>query len=301
MLDFKVETFLCVAKHLNYTKAAEELGLTQPAVTQHIKALENSYRVPLFQKQHRKIVLSEEGKLLYNALTTMKHDDIFLRQQLTTIHQKKKNLLFGATLTVAEYLLPDHLSQYLKEHPHTKMQMIVANSEKLLAMINNGEIDFAIIEGYFTKSDFDYLLYSKEHFIAVGSSQMDFRNIHTLDDLFSHRLILREKGSGSRTIFEKYAEEKNISSNDFSSCIEIGNINVLKQLVIQNIGITFLYETAVQKELATKQMTIIPLDDFPLTHDICFVWRKNSIFKEHYHSLFEKFNRINPNNRERKD
>ena len=289
MLDYRLETFICVSKHLNFTKAAEELSITQPAVSQHIKFIEESYGVKLFHYAKKRLQLSEEGRLLLNAVTTMKHDEIYLRERLLKLQNEQNEITFGCTLTASEYLIPKQLSKYLKTYKNTNVKMVVANTKVLLNKINTGEIDFAFVEGYFNKNEYDYFTYAKENFIAVCGNDYHFQqNIHSFEDLIQETIIVREKGSGTRDILEKFAQEKNINIKDYKSFVEIGNINTIKHLVKQNLGIAFLYEVAVHDELKHKQMKQIPLEDMHITHDITFIYRKNSIFKQYYEDMFNQ-------------
>lgn len=289
MFDYRLETFICVCKHLNYTKASEELNITQPAVSQHIHSLEENYKVKLFTYDKKRLQLTQEGMLLLNAATTMKHDDIQLREKLLQVKNYKNELTFGSTFSVCEYILPQHINNYLVNNPDTNVKMIVANTKQLIERINLGEIDFALIEGNFSKSEFDSLLYSKENYIAVCGNDYKFKNnVTSFEDLIDEKIILREEGSGTRDIINKFAQEKNIEIDDFVNYIEIGNINTIKYLVKHNLGISFLYEATVIEELKNHELKKIDLKDFNITHDITFIWRKNSIFKEHYIALYNE-------------
>lgn len=293
MFDYRLETFICVCKHLNYTKASEELNITQPAVSQHIHSLEDSYKVKLFTYDKKRLQLTQEGILLLNAATTMKHDDIHLREKLLQVKNYKNELTFGSTFSVCEYILPQHIANYLLNNPDTNVKMVVANTKQLIERINLGEIDFALIEGNFSKSEFDSLLYSKENYIAVCGNDYKFKNdVTSFEDLINEKIILREEGSGTRDIINKFAQEKNIEIDDFVNYIEIGNINTIKYLVKHNLGISFLYEATVKEELKNHELKKIDLNDFNIAHDITFIWRKNSIFKEHYIALYNELRNV---------
>lgn len=293
MFDYRLETFICVCKHLNYTKASEELNITQPAVSQHIHSLEDSYKVKLFTYDKKRLQLTQEGILLLNAATTMKHDDIHLREKLLQVQNYKNELTFGSTFSVCEYILPQHIANYLINNPDTNVKMVVANTKQLIERINLGEIDFALIEGNFSKSEFDSLLYSKENYIAVCGNDYKFKNnVTSFEDLIDEKIILREVGSGTRDIINKFAQEKNIEIDDFVNYIEIGNINTIKYLVKHNLGISFLYEATVKEELKNHELKKIDLNDFNIAHDITFIWRKNSIFKEHYIALYNELRNV---------
>lgn len=288
MLDFRINTFLAVCKYMNFTKAAESLCITQPAVSQHIKFLESFYKVKLFEYEGKKLKLTSNGNMLYQTALTMKHDEKYLKnimkEELTNI----KKIKFGATLTIGEFVIPEKLHNYYKNNHQVQIDMIVSNTENLLAKLERGEIDFAFIEGYFIKNKYDYITYSQEKYICVAGADYKFKNQksgqkeYKLDDLLSETLIVREKGSGTRDILEKNLEDKNLNTLDFKKIMEIGNINAIKHLVENNDGITFLYEVAVQKELQKGLLKKINVIDLYENHNFYFIWRKNSTFSGIY-------------------
>jgi LysR family transcriptional regulator, transcriptional activator of the cysJI operon len=285
MQDFRMETFLTVCSYMNFTRAAEALNITQPAVSQHIHVLENYYGVPLFYYKGKKLYLTDAGSTLRSTATTMKHDEITLRDRLKA--GKREKLIFGATRTIGDFVIPNILAQYVQESPETEIQMSIDNTKQLLKGINDGKLDFAIIEGYFHTAEFDYKIYSNERYIAVCNRSYPFTcEPKKLSDLFNERIILRESGSGTREIFERHMEERNYSLQDFNKIVEIGSIHAIKALVSAGCGITFLYEAAVKAELESGFLQRIPLADFEISHNFTFVWRKNSIFNDRYLKIF---------------
>ena len=290
MLDFRVDSFLAVCKYMNFTKASEELNITQPAVSQHIHHLEQEYQTKLFEYKGKKLFLTPTGKLLLNAATTMKHDEIFLRKNMLQQEGETRHMVLGATLTIGEFMMPQLLSQYLQKYPTISVDLQIANTHQLLKKIDNGEIDFALVEGYFEKRDYDSLMFSKEPYIAVcGKDNPQSDKKQSLEQLLNEKLVLREQGSGTREILERYLESKNFSLKDFKLMLETNNIQAIKHFVMEGKGITFLYQITVQKELQQGKLKQVYLPDFPLSHEFNFIWRKNSIFTEYYQGIFQEF------------
>lgn len=287
MIDYRIDTFLEICKHMNITKAARKLNITQPAASKHIKHIEEEYNIKLFNYEGKKLSLTKEGKIFLSYATTLKHDDIYLRQKISTINLKNKKINFGSTLTTGEYMMPESLSRYLKSNQDINVNMIISNTNNLLEYIDNGRIDFAIIEGYFPKSEFDYIKISTNNFIGICSKENPLKNKEvSINSLLNERLIIREEGSGSRDIIDKYLSSENISISHFKNKIEVNNINVIKKFVEENIGISFLYEVAVKDELLNHNIYKINIQDFKIKHDFNFVFRKNSKFKEYYYNIF---------------
>lgn len=290
MLDFRIYTFLEVCKYMNFTKAAEALHITQPAVSQHIRYIEEYYQTRLFTFQGKKPVLTETGEYLLHAFTTLSHDQVYLKEQLLSMQKKKPALIFGATLTIGEYVMPRFLIEYQTRHPDTVLTMITANTHELLDRISDGEIDFAIVEGYFDKTQYDYLTFSSEPYIAVaGTPLFEDCRPRSLSELLDQKLIVREPGSGTREILEKHLEARNLSIHDFSGVSEIGNIPALKAVVSAGLGITFLYRSAAEEELKNGILFDVTPENFSITHDFTLIWQKGSMFASRYRTIFEEW------------
>ncbi len=289
MLDFRIDSFLAVCKYMNFTKASEELNITQPAVSQHIHYLEREYQTKLFEYKGKKLFLDPSGKLLLNAATTMKHDEIFLRKNMRQQHGEARHMVLGATLTIGEFMMPQLLSRYLQKYPTVSIDLQIANTQQLLEKIDRGEIDFALVEGYFDKREYDFLHYCQERYVCVASNDFKLDHVDDISELFKYNLIIREVGSGSREIIERYLGDRNFNVNDFANLIEISNINTIKQLIKNNHGVSFIYKIAVEKELESGLLKEIDIAGLSIEHDINFVWRKNSVFIDYYRQLFKLF------------
>ncbi|MCP1225377.1 LysR family transcriptional regulator [Sebaldella sp. S0638] len=283
MLDFRHETFLALCRIGNYTKTAEFLHITQPAVTQHIKFLENYYDVKLFNYEKKNLSLTREGKLLYDYAMTMSADNKKIRDILAEKDTESISVSFGTTLTVGEYVMPGILRKLLCKYPGSSVTMSVENTKVLLEKLKNGEINFVILEGFFEKTKYDSVTFSEEEFVAVCSPDSGLKNKQvTLKEILGERIILREKGSGTRDIFEQILYRHNLGIQNFTKKCEIGNINVIKELVKKNLGITFLYKAAVEKELAEKKLSRINITGFSEQYEFNFVFLKDSIYKKEY-------------------
>ena len=153
MLDFRMETFLKVCEYMNFTHAAHDLNLTQPAVSQHIKYLEKEYDAPLFARDKKKLTLTPAGEILRSALETMRNDENTMKIRMKESLCEKKILTFGVTMTIGEYAIVPSLSAFIKKHPDTDIHVRYANTQTLLSFLYEGSIDFAIVEGYFKLRD----------------------------------------------------------------------------------------------------------------------------------------------------
>ncbi|SDM46814.1 LysR family transcriptional regulator [Lachnospira pectinoschiza] len=286
MLDFRVTTFLTVCKYMNYTHAAKELNITQPAVSQHIKFLESSYGVGLFRQEGKKLILTEAGELLFEKMRQLKNDEEKLMKTISSDFNSKgpfftRDISFGVTMTIGEYAIARPISDYLKENPEANFKIHFANTEELLKNLDDGKIDFALIEGYFPKDKYDYKVYKTVDFIPVASKKHKFSTkVTKISDLFRERLIIREPGSGTRNILERSLSLENFKIADFKHFLQVENMHSIIQLLNLDAGISFLYKAAVEGELKSGKLEEIKLSDFKMKHDFTFIWQKKSIFSE---------------------
>ncbi len=166
--------------------------------------------------------------------------------------------------------------------------MSVANTHVLLERLKNGELDFIVVEGLFDKSDYEATLFSLEKFIPVCSPQSEFANKEvSFREITRSRLILRERGSGTREIFENILQKNNYSLQAFEKVIEIGNMAAIKKVVSNGLGITFLFEVAAKSEIENGSLSIINIPGFSEQREFNFVLLKNSFFRERYMIIYE--------------
>lgn len=293
MLDNKLQTFLTLCETQNYSQAAKKLNITQPAVSQHIQYLENYYQVLLISDKGKNFSLTEEGKALREYARILKANSEQILPLLKRIKNQAKTLNFGATLTIGEYTIPPILSQIFNEDPKINISMVVENTMVLQKMLWEGKIDFALLEGHFNQEQFEFKLMSNESFIGVCSPENKNANkISDFEELLEQNLILREPGSGTRDIIEQVLYNQNLSIMSFKRRIEIGNMNAIKELCHQNIGITFMYREAVKIELSQGYLNEIPIRNFDISHPFSFVYLKNSPNKTHIEYWLKKISSL---------
>ena len=285
MLDYRARTFLEVYRLRSYTHAADALHITQPAVSQHIRQLEHHYGCALFTKAGRGIEPTEAGEFLYRALDVMENDDARLRSELdalASVDAVRSPLRFGCTRTVADFVAPRLLAEHLARHPDERILMRTGNTSELVALIDQGDIDFALVEGSFDRKAFDSAVFSHEPYIAVAGEALAPAR---LEDLLDRRLILREPGSGTREILERYLAVRNLSVDDFAGAIEVASIPAIKACVRAGAGISFLYRVAVEEELRCGELHDVTPDDVSIEHDFALIWQRGSRYAESYRAL----------------
>ncbi len=275
MIDSKLITFIHVAKLKSYTRTAELLNLTQPAVTQHIKQLQEYYKVKLIMKKGRQISLTEEGNLLLKYAKELESNSLLLERMLRNKSAVIKRYNIGATMTIGEFVLPHLLGEYKRLHSNIDVIMQVHNFEEILKRLGNGEYDLGIVEGPFDKVKFNYLKMKDDELVLVAAPNNSFAGreaVNINDVIHSGKLILREKGSGTRMIFENKLLELGYDLSDVKIYMEVGSIGAIKSLVEANLGVTIISKAAVKKEVELGTLRIIPFEDVKIMREFNFIY-----------------------------
>lgn len=283
MLDIRTQTFLTVCETMNYTKAAELLHVSQPAVSQHIRFLEESYHVKLFARDKKALYLTREGEELRRVALHVWNDEQNLRKSFQENRDGKREIRIGATITVGEFILPQLLTDCMKRYPYSEVQATISNTRNLLKGLREGQLHMALVEGYFDRDEFESILYKTEHFAPYCGKEYVFsKEIHKLDDLMAEPLIVREPGSGTREILEKSLMQVNRSLEDFRQTIQINSMYAIVHLLENNMGISFMYEAAAKTGIRHGRLREIPLENYLVSHDISMIWSAGSAFRDQY-------------------
>lgn len=269
MLEQKLYTFIKLAECESTTQTALELHMTQPAVSQQLKALEIEYDIQLFSREGRRIILTNEGRQFYLMLKRM----ITMEQQFAEMIKQPavKTIRFGATLSISEGIMPELLPKMINHWKDIRFELTTQNTKELLRELEEGLIDFALIEGNFNQKKYAHSPIMKAKFSGFCQKGSPYKKFKRLEECISAPLIIREKGSGTRTIFESECETYNISVEDFLSSHEVDSIPVILNLVKSGAGITFAYDCAMQEGIKKGEIEEIVLENFSLERDFSFV------------------------------
>lgn len=277
MLDPRWNTFLAVCETMNYTKAAQRLCLTQPAVTHHIQYLEQHYGCRLFTYEGKVLRLTEAGLRLREFTRSMAYNEQKMEQTMAA--SAPISLRVGTSKTIGEYVIAPKVEQFLRAHPDASFSLLVDNTRELLRGLEAGRLDFVLVEGFFDRSRYDAQFWRRESFFGVCSPDHRLAGrLVTLEELEGERLILRESGSGTRAIFEDALRRQNRTLRGFSSVATISDFATIKSLVTDGLGISFLYAPVVQRELEQGTLARFDLADAPMQGAFYFVCLKNNLF-----------------------
>lgn len=280
MSDRRLQVFHAVARLLSFTKAAEVLHMTQPAVTFQIRQLEDQFDTRLFDRTHNRVSLTEAGQVVYeyaekifelygemeNAIREMT-DDI------------SGSLTIGASTTISEYMLPSLLGDFKAKNVDVKLRLRVSNTEGIVSMVENNVIDLGVVEGPVTNKNLLVEVCRTDEMVLIVPPHHDLAKLEraTAKDLAKYPLICREEGSGTREVMVEYLYSQGMDKHSVNNCLELGSPEAVKGAVEAGMGLSIVSSASISKEIKLGSLVAIPLEP-PLSRDFSFV-RQRQKFK----------------------
>lgn len=256
MLDYRYDTFYTLAKQLNYTRAAEELNITQPAVTKHIQSLQAELGVNLFIYEHRELSLTPSGEYLFQQLDQ-------LMPELHTIYRtltQNSQLKIAVGRTIGECFLFQHDTAFSAFFDREDIELSIDTTDVILPKLFSNNIDIAIVAGEIDEHKFTKTHFLNQRLVGICSPlNNEVRTATTLNELTHSFLILRERGAGVIQVLKRVLAQSGLSIPQFKKHTHIANTDAIKKMVIQNKGISFLFDCSVKEELDKGILLEIPL------------------------------------------
>ena len=272
MLDYRYDTFLVLVETKNYTKTAQILNFTQPAVTKHIQYIEKELGVSLVKYQDKTLTITPEGLYLYKKIKNLKSEILQINSHLTNT----VSLRIGASKTIGEYWIPQYITEYSNHYPKSSLSLMVDNTKGLLKLIHAHKIDLALISGPIEDKSLAKEIFFKDNIICICSNSHPLAKQEvSLKDLENETVIFREKGSGISDAMMQLLDNQNLSLDYFSHKQYVGNINLIKQMILHNRGISFIYESSINLELMNQSVSQIHLTDIDLHQNFYVVMNQN--------------------------
>ena len=274
MVDPKLYSLLKVYETGSFTRAAEELSLTQPAVSQHIHALENSLGVRVFDRSTNSLHVTREGELVVRCAKRISALYRSLEQDLKTERTRIISLTVGVTRTSENSLIAQALANYINRDKSISVKIITDTADHLYSRLKNYELNFAIAEGQSSDPKLKYLLLDTDCLVLAVSPNHPLagRASATLDELKREKLILRLPSSGTRNLFVATLESRNLRIDDFNVVMEIDNIATIKDLVRRDFGVSVLPRSVCLNEIQMKKIVVLPIEDLTMIRETNLVY-----------------------------
>ncbi|MEW8993237.1 LysR family transcriptional regulator [Clostridium sp.] len=278
MIDIKLETFITVADTKNFTRAASILNMTQPAISHHIKLLEEYYNVKLLEKKNKNMELTEAGRILYKYALEIDKISKLAKKHLSNESSIIKRYNVGATLTIGGYVLPPIIGNYKMNNNNIDIILQVENTENIIQKLFSGEIILGVIEGPFDKSKVIYEKFKDDELVFAISKNHEIakKKKITIEEILSEKLILREKGSGTRQIFEDYMAQQGFEPKNITPYMEIGDITAILSLVESGLGATVVSKEALNSTLMSKKFKALSIKNMRMKREFNFIYLKSS-------------------------
>lgn len=270
----QIEIFLAVARTMSMSKAAEELYLTQSAVSMAIHELEKYVSGRLFDRSGKKLYLNGKGRTLISKAVAVY--DMAKEIDTSNWHESIK---ISASSTIGNYILPSKLGKYIKKYPEIPVSLSVKNTDEVVNEILNFQADIGFIEGSCTNSEVDVEFFAKDRlfvFCAPSSPLADENNV-TVDRLMDYRWILREKGSGTREVVEKALSDISAHMNIY---MELGHSEAIKNAVLADIGISCLSEVVLEKYISSGLLRRVDTALNPVTRNLYIIMHKDKYISD---------------------
>jgi len=264
MSDRRLKVFHTVARLLSFTKAAEALHMTQPAVTFQVRQLEEYFNTRLFDRTHNKVSLTPTGEKvsefaerifdLYNEMENSVRD---LTGEISGA------LTIGASTTIAEYMLPALLGEFKNQYPDINLRLKVSNSEGIVSMVEHNVIDLGIVEAPVTNKNLIVEVCHNDHLVVVTTPNHELARRGTRvkpTELIQYPFVCREEGSGTREVITQYLVDQNVNPAEMNYCMELGSPEALKGAVETDMGISILSRSTIVKELKLNTLAELQLD-----------------------------------------
>ena len=282
MLDPKLDTLLLGAEKRNFTRAAHALSLTQPAVSHHISQLEQELEVRLFVRGNGDLMLTPEGETVLRYVRRMKALEKKMAEELQEAGRRLTRLRIGITHTAESSIVAEVLARYTNENPGISITIVTDNINNLYDMLENFELDLAVVEGRSTRPELSALMLDTDYLVCVlaNTHPLSHSSMITLDEIRQEKLILRLPNSETRVRFESALAAIGESIADFQVILEVDNVATIKDLIRKNLGISILARSACMDELRKGKLTALPIENLSMTRETNLVYHRDFAHKE---------------------
>lgn len=272
-MDFRLSVFISVTRNLSFTKAAAELYISQPAISRHIKELEEYYKVQLFERVGSKIKLTAAGSIFLKHAESIVADYRALQLDMNLLADKFTGALhIGASTTIAQYILPPIAAQYIASFPEVKLSLTSGNTEQIEQALEEHKIDLGFIEGSHRKHSLKYTSFAQDELVLITNVQNQIEDEISLDRLQSLPLVLRESGSGTLEVIERALSKHGIKLSQMNILLQLGSTESIK-LFLQNSLTVFAIVSiaAVSQELLNNKLKVVEVEGLQLNREFAIV------------------------------
>ncbi len=274
MFDFRLKVFYTIAQRGSFSKAAEELHITQPAVTKHVKMLEERFGQKLFERKGYRVELTPAGEVLNtHAIAIFEQYQRLEFEMNSLLGAKRGQLEIAASTTIAQYWLPPILAMFHQKFPEVQVNLTNVNTERVERMVVDKEKQLGLIEGSSRKAGLHYEAFLKDEIVLVvgPDNPLAERGSISLDELSKVPLLVREPGSGTRQVLTQALKKAGKQLDLMNIEMQLGGSESIKSYLAHSDCGAFLSVQTILKELQNGALTIVDVNDFKVMREFFFV------------------------------
>lgn len=280
-MDFKqLESFVAIAKLKSFSRAAQELYLTQPTISNHIHILEKELSTILFNRTNKNITLTDAGEILYEHAISILNKKEHAYFSLNEFKGKIQGILEISSSSIPEqYYLSDLICRFSKKYPDVKYSLLKYDSKKVTDRILSGEIDFGLVGAKDTSTQIDYIDILDDEIVLIAPNNTNFNKLSTItiDNFKPYPLIFREDGSGTRKVVLSYLESAGLDISELNIISEVEDNETIKKLVINGLGLSFISSRAIKNELELGLLKEIRIESLNMNRKFYFAFHKKRV------------------------
>ena len=289
-MDFRLKAFMSVARNLSFTRAAQELYVSQPAITKHIKELEHSYGVRLFDRESGGISLTEAGRIMLRHSEAIEREYNNMEYDLHRLNGSHAGLLrIGVSTTIAQYILPSVLAAFAKQYPDIHISMVDTNSQGVEQLLKEQSLDLGMTEGAYRRGGLDYQPVLRDELVVISrtGNKLAGNGELTIDQLRTLPFVLREQGSGTLDVIAHALEKAGVSLPEMNVRLHLGGTESIKRFVCHSDTFGIVSVFSVIEELKSGLLRIVDVDGLTFERRLHFVTKqgKNTEIAD----LFQRF------------
>lgn len=291
-MDFRLQLFTTVAEEKSFSKAADKLHISQPAVSMQIKTLEEKYGIPLFERSHRSVKLTKAGQILYHHAKKIIYNYAKINQLIEDMyHSAKGTLSIGSGYTFGEYILPHALATFKQKYPQIIPKVTIKNSRRIFKQVVKNEIDLGIIESKLTHPSVHIESFYTDEMVLIVPPQhpLSVQPSVETEDLDEMVWILRETGSSTREFISDVFDRHDIKPKEI---IEFGSSQTIKGAVESGLGISLISKKTILNELELNRLVAMTIKDEPLVRKFYYVMNKSQLPTKATHLFIDFLNEL---------
>lgn len=279
MDDFRLRVFITAAKTLNFTKCAEQLYISQPAVSKHIGELESRYKVQLFERSGSRLALTEAGRVMLEHAERIADGYRRLQYEMDLFTDRLGGeLKVGASTTIAQYVLPQVLARFTARFPEVKVSLVSGNSEQVEAALARHDTDLGLVESSARHPGFHYEPFIPDELVLIASTKGWYGRCDqvTLAELQTVPLVLRESGSGTLEVISKYLAAADVRLASLRVVMQLGSTESIKSFVRNSDAMAIVSVASIVDELRSGELRIIDIEGCTIRREFSFAGPKDA-------------------------